>query len=339
MAEDRTSEENAVGSGEFLYQPVAGWEKLPDGWSFVEVAGMATDSRDRVYVFNRGEHPIIVFDRDGAFLHAWGEGRFVRPHGIWIGPDDTLYLTDDMDHTVRKYTLDGQLLMTLGASGRPGDTGAQGFDYRTIERVSPPFNLPTNLALAPDGRMFVSDGYGNARIHRFSADGTLQHSWGAPGDAPAQFHVPHGIAAARDGRVLVADRENSRLQFFSPDGSYLEEWTDVVRPCEVFVDANNLVYVAELGKRAGLYPWMKPDPASAGGRVSIFDSKGALLARWGNADDPCAPDGFFAPHDIWVDSRGSLYIGEVTYSAGGKRGLVPPECPSLRKYVRKRTSG
>lgn len=314
------------------YEPLPGWSSLPEGWSFVEVVGMGADSRGRLFVFNRGEHPMVVLDADGRFLNAWGEGQFVRPHGIFIGPDDTLYLTDDRDHTIRQYTPDGRLLRTLGTSGRASETGIQGNDYRTITRPAEPFNLPTNLALAPSGEMYVTDGYGNCRVHRFSGDGKLLHSWGEAGTGPGQFNLPHGIAVDRKGRVIVADRENSRLQFFSLDGEFLAEWTDVVRPCEVFAAPDGRLFVAELGRRAGLFPWMEPDPAAIGGRVSIFDPDGTLLARWGGGENPLAADDFFAPHDIWVDSRGDLYVGEVVWSAGGRAGLVSPECPCLRKY-------
>jgi DNA-binding beta-propeller fold protein YncE len=313
------------------YQPVPGWGRLPEGWTYVEIAGVATDSRGDVYVFNRSEHPMIVFDRDGNFQRAWGEGQFVRPHGLTIGPDDSLYASDDRDHTVRKYTPDGELLMTLGLSGKASDTGFENFDYRTIRRGGPPFNYPTNLALGSGGEMYISDGYGNARVHKFSPHGELLHSWGEPGGGPGQFNVPHGIAVDREGRVIVADRENSRLQFFSPDGEFLYQWDDVVRPCEVFAGADGRVFVAELGTIAGLWPWVQRERNAQCGRVSIFDAHGTLLARWGN-EDPMAPDGFFAPHDVWIDSDGSLYVGEVNYSAGGSKGLVPPECPCLRKY-------
>jgi DNA-binding beta-propeller fold protein YncE len=314
------------------YNPIPGWGELPAGWSFVEVAGVATDSRDNVYVFNRGQHPVIVFTPDGKFLHAWGEGQFVRPHGLTIGPDDLLYLTDDKDHTVRKYTAHGDLLMTLGSSGTPSDTGLQDFDYRTIKRGGPPFNHPTNLALGPNGEMYISDGYGNARVHKFSADGVLLQSWGEPGNGPGQFNLPHGIAVDQRGRIIVADRENNRLQFFSPDGEFLDAWTNVVRPCQVFVDSANRIFVAEVGMRCGLWPWMERPANPPAARVSIFDAEGALLARWGN-DDPMAPDGFYAPHDICLDSKGSIYVGEVTMSAGGYQGHVPASCPCLRKYV------
>src|SRR5262249_19178394 len=146
---------------DFGYTPDDHWAKLPPGYSWPEVAGVATDSRDRVFVFNRGEHPVMVFECDGKFLRSWGEGAFVRPHGITIGPDDSVYCSDDSGHVVRKFTPEGRLLLTLGTSGKPSDTGASGNDFRTIRRAGPPFNYPTNLALAADGTMFVSDGYGN----------------------------------------------------------------------------------------------------------------------------------------------------------------------------------
>ena len=324
---------SATVSNRWGYQPLPGWGRLPAGWSFVEAVGVATDSQDRVYVFNRGEHPLIVFDRDGTFLNAWGEGQFVRPHGIWIGADDTLYLTDDLDHTVRRYSLDGRLLMLLGTSGRGSDTGVQDSDYRLIRRGGPPFNQPTNVAQAADGSLYISDGYGNARVHHFSADGKLLRSWGEPGTGPGQFNLPHGIGVDRSGRILVADRENSRIQRFTPDGEYLDEWTDVVRPCEVFIDVNDRVFVAELGCRAGLFPWMQPDLTVTGGRISIFDGEGKLLQRFGGGQRPCTPGDFYAPHDLWVDSQGALYVGEVNWSAGGKKGLVPADCKSLQKFV------
>jgi DNA-binding beta-propeller fold protein YncE len=326
-----------VGEGLYRFAAVPQWEQLPEGWSFVEAVAVATDSKGRVYVFNRGEHPVIVFEPDGRFVASWGEGLFVRPHGIWIGPDDAVYCSDDQDHTVRKFTPKGELLLTLGTSGRPSDTGVQGSDYRTIQQAAGPFNLPTNLALGPEGDMYVTDGYGNARVHKFTPDGELLFSWGEPGTGPGQFHLPHGVAVDKEGTVFVADRENSRLQLFTPEGEFVAEWTDVARPCQVHIGADDHVYAAELGWRAGMMTGTVPagvDPV--GGRVSIFDREGRLLARWGGGENPCAPGDFFAPHGIWVDSQGDVYVGEVTWSAGGKRGLVPADCPSLQKFVRQK---
>jgi DNA-binding beta-propeller fold protein YncE len=319
---------------DYGYQEDDRWAKLPASVTWNETVAVATDAQDRVYVFNRGEHPVIVFARDGTFLRSWGEGVFARPHGIFIGPDQTVYCTDDLDHTVKKFTLDGQLLLTLGTSGKPSNTGATSVDYRTIERAGPPFHYPTNVALSPAGELYVSDGYGNARIHKFTAEGRLLFSWGEPGSKPGQFHVPHGLAVDSQGTVYVADRENSRIQLFASDGTFLSQWTDVVRPCQVFINAVGDVYVAELGYRAGMWPGTSPPSADAsGGRVSIFDRHGELRARWGGGLDPCAPGDFFAPHGIWCDSHGDIYVSEVVMSAGGNRGLVPSTCHSLQKFI------
>lgn len=307
------------------------WAQLPAGWGWREVAGVATDARDRVFVFARGEHPVLVFNPDGSFVGSWGEGLFARPHGIHIGPDDSVYCTDDFDHTVRKFTPEGRLLLTLGTSGAPADTGATSTDYRTIRRVGPPFHYPTNVALNAAGELYISDGYGNARVHKFSADGRLLLSWGEPGSGPGQFNLPHGIAVDRDGVVYVADRENSRVQLFDADGKFLAEWKDIARPCQVFLDRDDKVYVAEVGYRAGMWPGTSAPSADApGGRLSVFTRRGELLARWGGGDNPATPGDFFAPHDVCVDGHGSIYVGEVTLSAGGTAGLS-----SLQKFTRR----
>jgi DNA-binding beta-propeller fold protein YncE len=323
-----------VGKGQWRYEAVPRWEQLPAGWAFGEVAGVATDAQDRVYVFCRSAHPIIVFDRTGQFLTSWGEGVFHRPHGITIGPDGAVYCTDDLDHTVRKFSSAGELLLTLGVSGQASDTGIVDIDYRTIRRAGPPFHRPTNLAVAPDNTLYVTDGYGNARVHHFAADGRLLQSWGEPGSGPGQFNLPHGVAVDRNGQVYVADRENSRIQIFTRDGRFLAEWNDVARPMEVFIDGRDNVFVAEVGYRAGLFPWtVPPQTDPVGARVSVFDRQGQLHARWGGGAEPCAVGDFFAPHDIWADSRGDLYVGEVVLSARGNRGLVAPECHVLQKFV------
>ncbi len=319
----------------FRYDAHDHWAQVPAGWTWNEVTAVAIDSRDRVFVFNRGEHPVMVFHRDGSFVTSWGEGVFARPHGITIGPDDMVYCTDDLDHTVKKFAPDGKLLLTLGTSGKPSNTGATSIDYRTIRQAGEPFYFPTNVALSADGEIFVTDGYGNARVHKFSPEGRLLLSWGEPGSGPGQFHVPHGIAINREGTVFVADRENSRIQLFSPDGKFLSERTDIARPCQVTFDAAGHLFVAELGYRSGMWPGTTaPTPDATGGRVSVFDSAGQLLARWGGGENPTALGDFFAPHDLRVDSHGDVYVAEVVMSAGGNRGLVDPTCHSLQKFTR-----
>lgn len=270
----------AVSVKKMVFEVVQGWGELPEGWAFKQVAGVAVDSRDRVYVFNRGDHPVIVFDRDGRFLRSWGEGVFHSAHGIYIDQHDGVYCVDVQDHTVRKFNTDGRLLLTLGREGQPGEGGA-------------PFNRPTNAALAPSGELYVADGYGNSRIHKFSTCGELILSWGAPGDGPGQFNIPHGVWAYGDDRVFVADRQNNRIQIFDSQGEFLTQWTDFRRPCSCFIDGEDNVYVAELEAR-----------------MSILSIEGELLARWGGTKSK-APGEFIAPHAAWVDSRGDLYIGEV----------------------------
>jgi DNA-binding beta-propeller fold protein YncE len=334
MAGPASQFETVLGFGDYRYRAVPGWPQLPSGWSFVEVVGVAVDSRDRVFVFSRGEHPVTIFEPDGAFAGSWGEGRFQRPHGITIGPADEVWLTDDKDHTVRKFTPDGTLLLTLGRSNEPSDTGIHGMDYRTIVRPAGPFNLPTNVAISASGDLFVSDGYGNSRVHRFSARGELLDSWGFPGDRPGAFNLPHGIAIDRMGRVYVADRENSRIQVFSQDGQFLSQWTNTSRPMQIYFDRDDRAFVCDVGFRAGLFPWQSaPAPPVPGATVKVFDQEGRVLSQIGGGDDPCAPGNFYAPHGLCVDSAGAVYVGEVVMSAGGYRGLVSPDCHTLQKFI------
>ena len=322
------------GSDPLRYAAVPGWPTLPPGGSFVEVVGIAVDSRDRAFVFCRGEQPVMIFERDGTFVGSWGAGLFVRPHGITIGPSDEVWCTDDMGHAVRKFTPDGKLLMTLGTPGQKADTGIVGMDFRTITRPGAPFNMPTNLAIAPSGDLYITDGYGNARVHKFSAKGELLFSWGSAGSGPGQFNVPHGIAIDRSGRVYVADRENSRIQVISAAGEYLSQWTDTGRPMQICFDASERAFVCDVGFGAGMFPFLPPPPPPlCGAYVSIFDLEGKLLSRWGGSTDPCAAGDFYAPHGICVDSQGAIYVGEVVMSAGGYQGKVSPTCHSLQKFV------
>lgn len=320
---------------ELDYQVLEGWEQLPEGYTHRDVCGVAVDASDRVYVITRDQPRVIVYEADGRFVRSWGEGIFTdRTHGITVGPDNAVYCVDDGDHTVRKFTPEGKLLMTIGTPGVPSDTGYDGRTLESIRHGGPPFNRPTNLAVAPNGDLYVTDGYGNARVHRFAPDGTLIQSWGEPGTGPGQFILPHGIRVAADGRVFVADRENDRLQIFSPSGEYLTQWTDVQRPTDIAIDADGLVYVSELWWRAGQRSFrLGPIETDRFGRLSIYDLNGRLLKRW-NGPNPAAPGSFCAPHGVCVDSRGDVYVAEVSYTFAGKAGLVPPDCHTLQKFGR-----
>ncbi len=211
---------NILGAGEHRYRVVENWAKLPDGWQLTDVASVGVDSKDRVYVFNRGEHPMIVFDRDGKFLKSWGEGLFSRAHGLHIDADDNLYCTDDGDHTVRKCSADGKVLLTIGIPKKPAA-------YMSGE----PFHRCTHTALSPKGEIYVSDGYGNACVHKYTPDGKLIKTWGEPGTDPGQFNIVHNIATDADGWVYVADRENHRVQVFDGNGKYEAQWNNLHRPC------------------------------------------------------------------------------------------------------------
>ena len=324
-----------VGEGKFRYEAHADWEQLPAGWSHGDVAGVATDSQDRVYVFNRSEHPVIVYDRDGKFLTSWGEGLFPRPHGITI-VDDVVYCADDTNHTVCKFTLEGKLLQTLGTENQPSDTGysPQGpGNLRSIKRGAGPFNRPTRLSLAPNGDMYVSDGYGNARIHRFTKEGELIQSWGEPGDGPGQFNLPHSVWVHTDGRVFVCDRENDRIQIFSPTGELLTIWTNVTRPGDLFIKDGH-IFVGEMSWNPGEMSlagvtWSEVRDA----KLSVRDMEGNVLSSWGGSD-PCAEGNFSSPHGLWLDSRGDIYVGEVTHTALSRTGKYHPGCHSIQKFVR-----
>ena len=315
------------------YAPVEGWEQLPDGVSHPDVADVAVDSRDRVHVFSRTEPPLLVYEPDGTFVRSLGAGIFSDPHGLTIGPDDHLYCADKGDHTVRKLTPDGEVVLTVGTPGHASGTGV-GTNPRSVSESAPPFNCPTKVAVLRSGQFYVSDGYGNARVHRFSADGALEASWGEPGDAPGEFDVPHAVAVSPDEqRVYVADRQNDRVQVFDPDGAFLEEWTDVSRPCGLSVDPAGTVFVGELGRRAGVEPMAVLDPDERPwARVSIFAPDGRLLARLGTTD-PLAAGSFFAVHGLCLDSRGDLYVAELIWAAGGNRGAISLTCPSLQKLA------
>jgi len=315
------------------YEVVAGWPNPEAHRSWREVTAVAVDSFNRIHVLARDPNRMLVFDDAGKLLHEWGEGVFVRPHGLTIGPDDRVYCADDLDHTVKVFTLEGKPLFTLGTSGKPAETGATSIDYRTIQRSAGPFHFPTNVAIAADGSIFVTDGYGNARVHHFTADGKLLKSWGNPGGGPGEFHVPHGIAIDREGMIYVADRENSRIQMFTQGGEFVGEMTEIARPCQVTFDAAGNMLVAELGYIAGMWPGTTaPSPDATGGRVSVFSPNRELLARFGGGANPTAAGDFFAPHDIRCDQAGNVYVAEVVYSAGGRKGMVPSDCHALQKF-------
>lgn len=323
------------GSGGLRFELVPKWEQLPSGWAHADVAGVCTDAQNNVYLYCRGDHPVIVYDCGGRCLGSWGEGMFsYRTHGMFMKDHQELFLVDDGGNSVGRYSLDGQLLQVIGPRGEPSDSGYDGVSFDSIRRGAPPFNRPTNVAVAPSGDLYVSDGYGNSRVHRFSAEGELVQSWGEPGAGPGEFRIPHSTWVHTDGRVFVADRQNERIQIFSATGEYLSEWDHVQRPQDIFIDGDGLVYIGELG-------WAKGEVSHRRGviaeripaRLSIYDLEGNLLLTWSDLD-PDKPGYFRAPHGIWVDSEGSIYLAEVTHTVGTGTGAFSPDGQTFQKFAR-----
>ncbi len=156
-----------VGTGKYIYELVEGWGRLPDGWTLGQT-GIVTDSQDRVYLFNRSEHPLIVLDRDGNFLTSWGEGVLTAAHGMFIDADENIYLPVINSHVVVKYSSAGNLLMTLGTWDQPSDTGWSGNASDTVQRAAGPFHRPSDVARSPAGDLYISDGYVNLLVLKFT---------------------------------------------------------------------------------------------------------------------------------------------------------------------------
>ena len=273
-----------VGSGDYRYELVESWPKMPKYWGFGAASDAAVNSLDEVYVFSRGDHPLTIWDTEGNFVSSWGERTFSdNEHGIFIAPNDEVWLVDANFHVATKYTPDGTPLLTLGRKHRPSAT----FNGK-------PFNMPTGLAIAPGGELWVSDGYGSHRVHKFSPEGELILSFGVQGDGPSQFALLHNIGVDKNGRVYVCDRENNRIQIFDDQGGYLEQWTDVAMPGDLWF-VGDVVYVVEQGVEGG---------------VSIWNLEGELITRWRGSDTDEGRT-VQSGHGICVDSQGSIYVTEL----------------------------
>lgn len=278
-----------VGTGKYTYTLVENWATLPPGESFDMVSAIATDSQDRVYAFQRKDPPMVIFDREGNFLNSWGNGAFLFAHGIHIA-DDIIYLTDRNSSVCIMYTLDGKPIQMLGRHGVHSDTGCEN-PGDLVPRAAGPFNYPSELVPSPSGDLYVSDGYRNARVHRFTADGQLKATWGQPGKtAPGQFHLPHSLLVDKDSKVYVCDRENHRIQVFSEDGEFDTIWNDIQRPMDISIDRDGNFHISE----------GEVDGSSA--RISVVDKDGKVLSRFA-----CRGSG----HGSWVDAHGDIYLAGV----------------------------
>ncbi len=269
--------------GDRRYAVMRPFLQFPAGMTPGVLSKGAVDSKQNLHLCQRADPPVLVFDRQGKFLRSFGEGLVVDSHGIHVAPDDRVLVVDRDGHQVLIFDPSGRLLCTLGERDKP--------------HYEAPFSHPTDVAVGPNGDIYVADGYGNTMIHQFSADNKLKRSWGGAGSGPGQFTTPHGVAVLPDGRVLAGDRENNRIQVFDPDGKYLTEWTQFYHPMSIYADGKGLVFVS--------------DQAPS---VHARREDGSIVGR-------CKP-ALEQPHGLTGDSDGNLYIIETRIDLPVTR-LVP----------------
>lgn len=293
------------------YAVAHGWPALPDDFAFGQVTGVAVDSRNRVFVLHRANVPwndelnvgdpiqlptVMVFDgTTGKGLTSWGAKVFRNPHGFSIDAQDNLWVTDCGRQQVLKFSNDGKLLLTLGEEQKAGGDGKH-------------FNQPTDVAVAPDGSIYVSDGYINSRIVKFSPKGEFLLEWGKKGTQAGEFDVPHGIAVDREGLVYVADRLNMRIQVFGSDGKFVRQWRskEMGRPWAIRIGPDGAVYVLDGGDLVG--GAFNPQPPDRG-YVIKMDGQGKVLTKWsryGNYDGQ-----LMWAHAVAIGKDGAVYVGDI----------------------------
>ncbi len=260
-----------VALGDRRYRVDRKWYQMQDNQNLQAVSMVAVNSADRVYVFQRGLPSLVVFDPSGAICDEWGTCEVTDAHGIYVSADDTIVLVDRDGHRVLVLR-EHRIVRVIGDAERP--------------RFGAPFNHPADAAVAGNGDIYVADGYGNACVHRFSEEGEHLQTWGRPGTRPGEFMTPHAVWCMADGRVLVADRENDRVQVFTATGELIDIWTGFYHPMDIYVDRDANVFVTDQVPR-----------------LSMLTPDGRLVGR-------CKPVPVGA-HGVWGDSRGSIYLAEV----------------------------
>lgn len=282
------------------YKALPDWPQTPPGWNFRETPGIALDRRGHVYVIHRGEHPIAEFAADGKFVRAFGDGLYDRPHAIRIDPEGNIWTVDDTGHVVLKMDPAGRVRMVLGRWRTNSEArsvlaepntlhGSRGIRDEDIVR----FNRPTDVAFAPNGDVYVTDGYGNSRVVKFSKEGRLLKTWGRRGAGEGEFHTPHAIAIDARGRVYVADRENYRIQIFDADGRFLTQWTHVGAPWGLDLSRDGHLYVAD----------------GYNNRVLKLTLEGKILGAFGSSGK--LPGQFSYVHHLAVGVDGAVYTAEI----------------------------
>ncbi|MBM3875682.1 MAG: hypothetical protein FJ386_03060 [Verrucomicrobia bacterium] len=287
------------------YEVDATWPERPANMPWGHVPGIAVDKHDHVYVFTRTNPPVQVYTAAGKFVRAWGSGVISNAHHLKIDREGHVWITDIGFHVVRKFTPDGQMLLSIGTPGQKGEGPRH-------------LNMPTDLTVAPNGDLFISDGYGNSRVAHYDKHGHFIKAWGALGIGSANFSIPHAIANDSKGRLYVADRNNVRVQVFDRFGKLTGSWRDVVVPWGFWVAPNDDIWVC--GSTPS--PW-RVDPKYPAAPLGCppkdqvfmrFNTEGKLLQQWTipkGEDDKEKPGELNWLHCIALDSKGNIYAGDI----------------------------
>jgi hypothetical protein len=277
------------------------WPERPAGMEWGQMPGVAVDRQDRVWIFTRAKPPVQVYDTAGKFLFAWGEDVVGLAHQIRFDQQGNVWLADVGKHVVMQLTPDGKLLRTLGTPNEPGE------DDRHL-------NKPTDMVVTPAGDVFVSDGYGNARVVHFDKDGKFVKAWGKLGTAPGEFNVPHSIVVDSQGRLYVADRNNVRVQVFNQEGKFLAEWRNLLVPWSFWISPSDEIWIC------GSSPmiWRSTDAVLGcppkDQLFMKFDTSGKIHQLW---TFPKSEDGKEKPgelnwlHSLAFDSQGAVYLVDI----------------------------
>lgn len=265
------------------YRLARGFPAWPPEVKLGACSAVATDAEDNLYVFHRGdaEKPILVFDKSGGFVRSFGGGLFKSTHGLRIDRVGNVWTTDNANHTVVVFSPDGKVLLTLGERDVPGDDARH-------------FNKPTDVAFAANDDFYVSDGYGNSRVVKFDKAGRFLFAWGKKGKGEGEFDLPHAVRLDSKGQVYVADRENKRIQVFTPPGKFVRQIAEGIAPYGLFIAPDDTLFVADGVKH----------------EVLKLDQDGKVLARFGGGGRE--PGKFLMPHGITVGRDGAVYVAEVT---------------------------
>lgn len=294
------------GEDTFQYKMVKGWLQLPEGLVLSQVTGIGIDSSQNILLFHRAGrkwtepfpdtlislNTVLTIDhKSGNIIDTWGGNHFIMPHGLTVDRENNVWVTDVGLQQVFKFSHEGKLLLMLGTAKEAGN-----------DRLH--FNLPTDVAVANDGSFYVSDGYGNSRVVKFSKEGKYLFEWGSKGSKPGQFNIPHGIDLDARGNVYVADRENNRIQKFDANGRFVSLWknneADQLYSLAVS-KTNNKVFAIDYLTFLSF--------VVKGSDILRLDSTLKLVTRFGRTGSYDGPTCRY--HDIAIDNEESIYVGDI----------------------------